>query len=207
VKIEGKPLPNGVMVRPAWLNETGQADLLTEIRAKVAKAPLFVPKMPRTGKEMSVRMTNFGPLGWVTDKERGYRYQAQHPVTGESWPDMPDILLKLWADLAPNAPPPQACLVNFYAHDAKMGMHQDSDEEIFDAPVISLSLGATCLFRVGGVKRGGKTTSLRLESGDALALSGPARMAYHGVDRLYAGTSDLIKDDGRLNLTLRRVTA
>ncbi len=205
-KPERVDLPDGVSHLPGWLDRTGQERLLDAIRERVAQAPLFVPAMPRTGKEMSVRMTNFGSLGWVTDKERGYRYQSTHPVTGAPWPDIPDVLLSLWRELAPDAPEPEACLVNFYDATAKMGMHQDRDEETFDAPVVSLSLGDTALFRVGGVKRGGKTQSFRLESGDAMALAGPARMAFHGIDRLYPGTSDLLKDGGRLNLTLRRVT-
>ncbi len=200
-------LPDGVIHLPGWLDRTGQEQLVEAIRERVVQAPLFVPAMPRTGKEMSVRMTNFGPLGWVTDKARGYRYQATHPVTGHPWPDIPNVLLNLWRELAPGALEPEACLVNFYNDAAKMGMHQDRDEEMFDAPVVSLSLGDTALFRVGGISRGGKTQSFRLESGDAMALAGPARMAFHGIDRLYPGTSDLLRDGGRLNLTLRRVTA
>ena len=112
----------------------------------------------------------------------------------------------MWNELSGFGAPPEACLVNFYDDDAKMGMHQDSDEEEMSAPVVSLSLGNACLFRVGGTNRGGKTTSLRLESGDAIILSGPARLIYHGVDRIYPDTSDLLKAGGRINLTLRRVT-
>ena len=70
--------------------------LLREIRAVMEEAPLFTPTMPRSGKPMSVRMTNCGPLGWVTDKERGYRYQPLHPVTGKPWPPIPKLLLALW---------------------------------------------------------------------------------------------------------------
>ena len=206
-KPEPAVLPDGVVHRPGWLDRVGQERLVDAIRERVAQAPLFVPAMPRTGKEMSVRMTNFGPLGWVTDKAHGYRYQATHPVTGAPWPDIPDVLRDLWHELAPGALEPEACLVNYYSEGAKMGMHQDRDEQMFDAPVVSLSLGETALFRVGGVTKGGKTQSFRLESGDAMALAGPARMAFHSIDRLYPGTSDLLRDGGRLNLTLRRVTA
>ena len=199
-------LPDGVKHWPTHLDAGQQAVLLEEIRSKVLEAPLFVPRMPRTGKEMSVRMTNFGPLGWVTDKERGYRYQDTHPVTQKPWPAIPEMLLKIWDELTGHPAPPQACLVNFYTDSAKMGLHQDRDEEVFDAPVLSLSLGNDCLFRVGGTKRGGKTKSFRLCSGDVMMLSGPARLAFHGVDKIYPATSDLLKDGGRVNLTLRRVT-
>lgn len=198
-------LPEGVDHWPGYLGQKAQELLLAEIRTAVAQAPLFVPKMPRTGKPMSVRMTNMGELGWVTDKERGYRYQETHPVTHKPWPAIPQSLLDVWDELANCTARAQACLINFYGDDAKMGMHQDRDEETFDAPVLSLSLGQTCLFRVGGTTRGGKTQSFRLESGDAMRLSGPARMAFHGVDRLYSDTSNLLKAGGRINLTMRVV--
>ncbi len=169
--------------------------------------PLYVPAMPRTGKEMSVRMTNCGALGWVTDKERGYRYQATHPATGRPWPPIPEALLRIWRDVAACPLEPEACLVNFYTSEAKMGQHQDRDEADFAAPVVSVSLGDDCLFRVGGPRRQDRTVSLRLQSGDVLVLGGKSRLAFHGVDRIYPGTSTLLKNGGRINLTLRRVTA
>ena len=198
---------DGVKLWPGYFDLPAQQSLLQAIRSGTESAPLFTPKMPRTGKEMSVRMTNFGSLGWVTDKENGYRYQAMHPVSGKPWPEIPDSLLNLWSDLADYPHPPEACLVNYYDDVAKMGMHQDRDEEQFEAPVLSVSLGNDCLFRVGGTSRGGKTQSFRLRSGDVMMLSGEARLAFHGVDRIYADTSPLLKQGGRVNLTLRRVTA
>ncbi len=154
---------------------------------------------------MSVRMTNFGSLGWVTDKQDGYRYQAVHPETGEQWPSIPPSLLALWEEYSAYPEPPEACLVNYYDVDAKMGMHVDNDEEDFSAPVISISLGDSCLFRFGSIARGGKTQSIKLESGDVIILSGESRLIYHGVDRIYPGTSTLLSQPGRINLTLRRV--
>jgi DNA oxidative demethylase len=199
-------LPAGVRHLPGYLNVEQQAALVEDIRLAVSAAPLFVPRMPKTGKEMSVRMTNCGTLGWVTDKERGYRYQATHPVTGNPWPDMPEIMVRLWKDLAHYPHEAQACLVNFYSSDAKMGLHQDRDESEFDAPVLSVSLGDACLFRVGGLKREDKTVAFRLESGDVVLLEGPGRLAFHGVDRIYPESSALLKHGGRINLTMRRVT-
>ena len=199
-------LPDGVRHVPAFLEAEEQRALLDDIRAIVAQAPLFVPAMPRTGKEMSVRMTNCGALGWVTDQARGYRYQATHPVTGDPWPPIPDRLLALWDSVSGYPHPPEACLVNFYDAGAKMGLHQDRDEQEFGAPVVSLSLGDACLFRVGGPRRQDKTVSFRLESGDLVVLGGEGRLAFHGVDRIYADTSPLLKNGGRINLTLRRVT-
>jgi alkylated DNA repair protein (DNA oxidative demethylase) len=160
--------------------------------------------MPVSGRPFSVRMTNCGSLGWVSD-ETGYRYQPHHPVTGAPWPPMPAIVLRAWEELAGYPSPPEACLINVYASDARMGQHQDRDEHDFAAPVVSLSLGQTCLFRVGGTARRDPTCSFRLASGDALVLGGEARLAFHGVDRIFRDTSTLLPDGGRINLTLRRV--
>ena len=191
---------------PEYLDRAAQAALLTEIRRIIAEAPLFTPTMPRSGKPMSVRMTNCGALGWVTDKERGYRYQATHPVTGKPWPPMPKLLLDLWQEVAEYAAPPQACLVNYYAGAAKMGLHQDRDEEDFAAPVLSVSLGDTAIFRVGGKSRKDPTRAFELRSGDVVVLGGDDRLAHHGIDRILPGTSTLLAEGGRFNLTLRRVT-
>ena len=154
---------------------------------------------------MSVMMTNCGPLGWMTD-EAGYRYQRTHPETGQPWPPIPPMLLRAWEELADYPHPPEACLINYYGPQARMGLHQDRDEQDFEAPVVSLSLGDTCLFRIGGTKRNDPTRSVRLASGDAVALGGEARLAFHGVDRILPGTSTLLPEGGRFNLTLRRVT-
>ena len=85
-------------------------------------------------------------------------------------------------------------------------LHRDADEEDFAAPVVSVSLGDTAVFRFGGPERGGKTETLKLSSGDVVVMGGPSRLCYHGIDRVLSGTSTLLKDGGRINLTLRRVT-
>ncbi|MFT4096228.1 MAG: alpha-ketoglutarate-dependent dioxygenase AlkB [Rhodoblastus sp.] len=196
----------GLILHPAHFSRAEQEKLVADIRAVVRAAPLFTPTMPRTGKPFSVRMTNCGPLGWVSDRDCGYRYQAEHPITSAPWPAIPPALLDAWGALAGFAAPPEACLVNFYATGARMGLHVDSDEQEPRAPVLSISLGATCLFRYGGLKRGDPTKSIKLTSGDALVIGGQSRFCHHGVDRLYSGTSTLLADDARINLTLRRVT-
>lgn len=198
-------LAKGIIHHPQAIDRAEQEHLVAVIRAVVAEAPLYVPVMPGTGRPMSVRMTNCGTLGWVTDKARGYRYQETHPVTEKPWPAMPSELLALWERYAAYDKPPEACLINFYADDAKMGLHQDRDEQDLQAPVLSISLGNTCLFRVGGLERGDKTSSVKLSSGDVVVLGGEGRLAFHGVDRIYPGTSTLLKQGGRINLTLRRV--
>ena len=198
-------LAPGLVYAPGYLDRAAQVALLEAMRHVIAEAPLFQPTMPRTGTAFSVRMSNCGLLGWVSDRT-GYRYTAAHPVTGLPWPQMPAPVIGAWRDLADHPNPPEACLVNYYAADARMGLHQDRDEEDFTAPVVSLSLGDTCMFRYGGTERRGPTRSVKLESGDALVLGGPARLAFHGVDRILAGTSTLLPEGGRFNLTLRRVT-
>jgi alkylated DNA repair protein (DNA oxidative demethylase) len=195
----------GVTHWPGYLDAGEQAGLVADLRELARQAPFYTPRMPKTGKPFSVRMTNCGALGWVSD-ERGYRYQPLHPETGTPWPPIPSRLLRAWQELAGYPHPPEACLVNFYEPSAKMGLHQDRDEQDFDAPVLSLSLGDTAVFRIGGTSRGGRTVSLKLASGDALAFGGEARLAYHGIDRILAGSSSLLPQLGRINLTLRRVT-
>jgi alkylated DNA repair protein (DNA oxidative demethylase) len=199
-------LPRGVRHIPGFLDRAAQEALVEAIRGVVLKAPLYVPAMPRTGKPMSVRMTNCGSLGWVTDKEHGYRYQPTHPLTGLPWPPIPDMLLRLWREVSAYDAPPEACLVNFDTEQAKMGLHQDRDEHDLSAPVVSVSLGDECLFRVGETTREGRTMSFRLKSGDIVVLGGEGRLCFHGVDRIYPSTSTLLKHGGRINLTLRRVT-
>ena len=193
------------MLHPSYLDRVGQERLLAAVHDIIRQAPLYPPRMPRSGSLFSVRMTNCGPLGWVSDVN-GYRYQAAHPVTGRPWPAIPDLLLKAWSDLADYPHQPEACLINYYGPTAKMGLHQDRDEQEFAAPVVSLSLGDTCVFRYGGQQRRGPTRTFRLTSGDAMVLAEENRFAFHGVDRIIPGTSTLLPEAGRINLTLRRVT-
>jgi alkylated DNA repair protein (DNA oxidative demethylase) len=199
------PELTGLRIYPGYFDRAAQIKLLDAIYNVLAAAPLFTPRMPKSGRPFSVRMSNCGSLGWTSD-ERGYRYQPTHPITGRSWPPMPEALIALWRNVAEYADLPEACLINSYDRTAKMGLHQDRDEADFDAPVVSISLGDDCLFRVGGRQRRNPTKSVRLSSGDVLVLGGDARLAFHGVDRIYPGTSSLLADGGRINLTLRRVT-
>jgi DNA oxidative demethylase len=198
-------LAPGLIHLPAFLDRAEQERLVLELRRIVAAAPLFTPRMPRTGKPFTVRMTNCGRLGWVSDALGGYRYQATHPETGAPWPGIPELALKAW-EAGGYALAPEACLVNFYDADARMGLHQDRDEAALDAPVVSISLGDSCLFRFGGEQRKGPTKSVRLHSGDVVLIGGASRLCFHGVDRIMAGSSTLLPNGGRINLTLRRVT-
>ncbi|WP_300032912.1 alpha-ketoglutarate-dependent dioxygenase AlkB [uncultured Roseobacter sp.] len=193
----------GFEIYKGFLNRKACQTVLTALRGVVRQAPLFVPVTPR-GQQMSVRMTAAGDFGWITDR-RGYRYSATHPEGG-AWPPIPDPVLKIWNEVSGVTRQPECCLINYYGEGARMGLHQDKDEAGFDWPVVSVSLGDDGLFRMGGTERGGKTQSVWLESGDVVVMGGAARLAYHGVDRIRFGSSSLLENGGRLNLTLRVVT-
>ena len=191
----------GFRLWPGALDAEAQGALWAEVLAAAEIAPVYRPVTPG-GRPFSVEMTGMGPLAWVSDRA-GYRYQPTHPVTEQAWPPMPQILMDLWDALTGWPAQPDACLVNLYRHEAKMGLHQDKDEADLTAPVLSVSLGDTAVFRIGAAE-GGKTQSLKLASGDVCALIGPARLARHGIDRLLTGSSQLVPGGGRINLTLRR---
>lgn len=187
---------------PGLLDAAAQRDLVAAVTAAAVAAP-FAHYGTAYGKAMSVAMTAFGPLGWTSDAS-GYRYAERHPGTDQPWPAMPQVLLDLWKQLGDPETPPDSCLVNLYRDGARMGLHQDRDEADPRFPVLSISLGDTAVFRIGGTSRKDPTRSLKLSSGDVCRLSGPARMAFHGVDRILPGSSSLVPGGGRINLTLRR---
>ncbi|WP_297514955.1 alpha-ketoglutarate-dependent dioxygenase AlkB [uncultured Caulobacter sp.] len=193
---------SGFDLWPGLLDLPAQRALVEAVMAAAEVAP-FAHYATAYGKPMSVAMTAFGPLGWTSDP-RGYRYAERHPGTDEPWPDMPRALLDLWTLLGDPETPPDSCLVNLYREGARMGLHQDRDEADPRFPVLSISLGDTAVFRIGGTSPKDPTRSLKLNSGDVCRLSGPARLAFHGVDRIVAGSSTLVPGGGRINLTLRR---
>ena len=157
--MQGLTLKPGLRLYKRALDRAEQEALLADLREIFCDAPLFRPVMPRSGKAFSVRMSNCGDLGWVSDLA-GYRYQKTHPETGRPWPAMPDRVLRLWREFAEFDGDPDACLINYYDGAAKMGAHQDRDETDFSAPIVSVSLGDSCRFRFGGGARKGPTQSL-----------------------------------------------
>ena len=162
-------------------------------------------QVPR-GKLMSVAMTNCGQWGWVSDNQ-AYRYSATDPLSGLPWPAMPPPLLQSARNAAKQAGYadfiPDACLVNFYGPGARMGLHQDRDEQDFTQPIVSFSLGLPAIFLIGADTRLGPTQKISLYDGDALVFGGPARMMFHGVKPLTDGEHPLI-GRGRINLTFRK---
>ncbi len=147
----------GFEIHKAFLDPDAQRAVLDGVRTVVKAAPFFRPVTPG-GQKMSVRMTSAGQYGWMSDAD-GYRYAETHP-NGAVWPAIPDPVSAIWDSLTGLERRPECCLINYYASDAKMGMHQDRDEADFRWPVVSVSLGDEALFRIGGQKRGGKTDSL-----------------------------------------------
>jgi DNA oxidative demethylase len=203
-------LPSGFHYLPAFFDEKAQVAIMSDVQSVLARAPLFVQAMPRSGAPLSVRMSNAGEFGWVTDREQGYRYQDRHPETGEPWPAIPERLLRVWAEVTGEVTPPNLCLINYYDSDARLGLHQDRGDSSLEAPVVSISLGDDATFVVGGLSRKDPTRRLKLKSGDLIWFGGPSRLIFHGVEGIRRGTSSLLKragfaEDGRINLTLRRI--
>lgn len=191
---------NGIKVHPGWLNQRQQESMIAAIGDVAAAVPFRHYETPGRSK-MSVQMTAAGEVGWMTDRS-GYRYSDRHS-DGDRWPGIPALVLDVWRAVAGVDRDPDSCLVNFYGEGARMGLHQDKDEADLNWPVVSISLGDAALFRVGGQSRKDPTRSRWLRSGDVAVLAGNTRLAYHGIDRIKFGSSDLLPEGGRINLTLR----
>lgn len=184
-----------------WVDE-----ILNALPVLLASAPLRRVRVPGGG-EMSVAMSNCGALGWVSDPQDGYRYQAGDPDSGRAWPAIPAC----WLDLAQTAAAqagypafvPDACLINRYAVGARMGLHQDRDERDFSQPIVSVSLGLPARFLFGGLRRRDPVGQHALLHADVVVWGGPSRLAYHGVAPVAAGTHPLL-GAYRFNLTFRK---
>jgi alkylated DNA repair protein (DNA oxidative demethylase) len=182
-----------------------EADLVADLRAIVEQAP-FRHMVTPGGHQMSVAMTNCGSAGWVTDRT-GYRYDANDPLAGKPWPEMPASFCQLAGKAADHAGfggfAPDACLVNRYEPGARMSLHQDKDEHDFGAPIVSVSLGLPAIFLFGGLKRSDRPRRFRLEHGDVVVWGGPARLVFHGVAPLADGEHAVLGRQ-RINLTFRK---
>jgi alkylated DNA repair protein (DNA oxidative demethylase) len=202
-----EPLEDGAVLLRAFC--TNEAPALVEEIARIAETSPFRHLVVPGGHTMSVAMTNCGRVGWVSDR-KGYRYDPIDPDTSQPWPAMPQSFLDLAARAAAEAGfpnyDPDACLINRYAAGAKLGLHQDRDEEDPISPIVSVSLGLPATFLWGGKKRGDPVRRFRLESGDIAVWGGPARFIYHGVSALKEGDHPLT-GPVRLNLTFRKVFA
>ena len=192
----------GVVLLPRF---TAAAALTGDIDAVLAEAP-FRHMVTPGGFTMSVAMTNCGQAGWVTDRS-GYRYSASDPLSGRPWPALPARFAALASRAAAAAGfgdfAPDACLINRYVPGARLSLHQDRNERDFAQPIVSVSLGLSAVFRIGGLKRTGPLQDVALDDGDVVVFGGPARLAFHGVKPLAAGMHDVL-GACRINLTFRK---
>lgn len=205
-KIPATALPDGFLVKPGFLPPNRQITLLAEVRRVIAEAPLAQARTPMGGLTAAA-MSNCGTVGWWSDR-KGYRYQAQCPGTGRPWPKMPEAFLAVVRDAVADTPwpafVPDACLINYYAPGAKMGLHQDKDERDFSQPIVTVCLGDDADFLIGGAARRDPTRAIVVRSGDVLIMGGDSRMRFHGIRKIYPGTSALAGVDGRFSLTFRK---
>ena len=185
---------------------TAQAGTLWHAVNRVAAQAPFRQLTTPGGLNMSVAMTNCGPLGWISDPG-GYRYGAVDPATGLPWPPMPAAFVQLAATAAAAAGypgfAPDACLINRYAPGARLSLHQDRDEHHYAHPIVSVSLGIPAVFLWGDAQRADKARRIGLEHGDVVVWGGPARLRFHGILPL-ADAVHPLTGACRINLTFRK---
>lgn len=200
-----EPLEEGALILRGFA--APEASALVEEVGRIAQAAPFRHLVTPGGYTMSVAMTNCGRVGWVSDRA-GYRYDPVDPDSGARWPAMPAAFLDLAARAAAEAGfpayDPDACLINRYAAGARLGLHQDRDEQDALAPIVSVSLGLPAVFLWGGKRRSDPVRRIRVENGDVVVWGGPARFIYHGVAPLKPGEHPLTAAY-RINLTFRKV--
>jgi len=185
-----------------------QQELLRLCRQIVQQAPLFQKTMP-TGAKFRYLCTSAGQYGWLSDK-KGFRYETHHPETGRPFPPIPDLMCEIALDAAAQydlSIRPESALINWYEADSKLGLHQDKTEKS-DAPVISISLGDSCVFTIGGETRKARKHDVTLTSGDVLVMCAEHRYIFHGVKEILPETAPTklgMKNSGRVNITIRQV--
>ncbi len=180
-------------------------ELVDAINTVTRQAP-FRHMVTPGGQTMSVALSSCGPLGWITDR-RGYRYSPLDPVTEQPWPAMPAVLLNLAQQAAAEAGfphfEPDACLINRYEPGARMGLHQDKDEQDLRQPIVSVSLGLPALFQFGGLTRSERPARVPLFHGDVVVWGGVDRLRFHGILPMKEATHPLL-GACRINFTFRK---
>ncbi|WP_147198922.1 DNA oxidative demethylase AlkB [Pantoea sp. MBD-2R] len=199
-----EPLAEGAVILRRRARDEAQT-LLALVEQIAAENP-FHHRITPGGHRMSVAMTNCGDFGWSTDS-RGYQYSERDSTTGQRWPSMPAPFRQLAQTCASEAGfpdfNPDACLINRYEPGAKLTLHQDKDEQDFQQPIVSVSLGLPAVFQFGGFERGDATQRVLLEHGDIVVWGGPSRLRYHGILPLKPGIHPAT-GAFRYNLTFRR---
>lgn len=199
-------LPLGFDHLSGVLDAEAQRRLLAAVRRVVAKAP-YRQARTKSGGLYSAQLTNCGRVGWWSDR-KGYRYTASQPESEDPWPAMPKVftetLAQVLAGTVAEGFSADACLMNHYEKGAKMGLHQDKDEADLTQPIVTICLGADADFQIGGLQRSDRPDVIVVSSGDALIMGGDSRMRFHGIRKIYPGTSPLSGLDGRISLTFRK---
>jgi Alkylated DNA repair protein len=190
-----------------YLNTSQQKRFLELARQIPLISPLFQPVMPN-GKQFNCKMTSCGDFGWISDRN-GYRYDRLHPFTHQPFAPMPkefsDLAIKIANSIGEFDYKPQSCLINYYPISGRLGIHQDNTEKNLVPAIISISLGDDAIFAIGGNKYSDRIHEILLKSGDILVLHGNSRLFFHGIKRIVPFTSNLLKNGGRLNFTIRQV--
>lgn len=199
-------LPSGIFHLTGKLDSQHQSALIDATR-HLSKSAEFSHPTTKSGGTYSAEITNCGQVGWWSDV-RGYRYTEIDPRSGRAWPDMPKLFLdtldSILSETVAEGFEPDACLINHYVKGAKMGLHQDKDERDFSHPIVTVSLGAAADFLIGGLKRSDPSQVILVESGDVLIMGGESRMRFHGIRKIYPGSSPIAGVEGRLSLTFRK---
>ena len=200
-------LAEGAVLLPGFAEARAER-LVENIQRLSLEAPFRVMKTPG-GRSMSIATTSCGDYGWYTD-QKGYRYVRSDPLTGKPWPKMPDIFFELACAAAEEAGypdfSPASCLINRYEPGAKMGLHQDRDEDDLASPIVSVSLGISARFAFGGLLKTDAVQRYDLFHGDVVVWGGISRLAWHGVspvrETFHPQTGAM-----RYNLTFRAINA
>ena len=200
-------LPAGFHVLRGMVEPQAQKRLVELVRGLCREAPLIQPRT-MYGTDFNLKITSWGAVGWLSDKS-GYHYSPAHPKTERAWPEIPDevraLMMRASVEAGFGEFDLQTVLVNFYTRDAgKLGHHRDKTEKELTAPIVTVSLGDSCVFGIGGPNYSDPVQEIALDSGDVVVQGGPARMYYHEVLRILPGSSNLLKQGGRISLTGRR---
>lgn len=199
---EMETIAPGVFLFRSYVDE----EMFMETVLDVIKEIPFRHMITPGGKKINVAGTSMGKAGWYSDR-RGYRYEMSDPVSGKSWPAIPEHISKIVTEAAAMAGfddfIPDSCFINQYSPGVRLTAHIDQDEVDFSQPIVSVSLGVSAIFQIFGETRGGKALNIPLYSGDLLIFGGPARKLYHGVKKLESDTHPL-SGDKRINLTFRK---
>jgi alkylated DNA repair protein (DNA oxidative demethylase) len=198
-------LPAGFHVYRGMVSPEQQTRLVELSRALCREAPLITPRT-LYGAKFKLQITSWGDVGWYSD-EQGYRYLGHHPETGRAWPPIPEEVSDVMTAAAERSGyglDLQTVLVNFYQADAgRLGRHQDRTEKNLVSPIVTISLGDSCVFGIGGAAYTDPMQELALDSGDVVVQGGAARMYFHEVIRILPDSSKLLKQGGRISLTGR----